>query len=165
MKRIAICILACLFFVFGFTACGQTPEKDGEILFAMWGTDADVTRAEVIADKFQKIYNDYKVTVKRIDGNYEQNLLLAFNGDESDVPDVFFVKTGYVASWIREGLIANIQSEVEAGENFNENNLWSFNDGYRYNGKTMGSGDLYAIIKDFTPEWTVIYNKDFIDEY
>ena len=43
--------------------------------------------------------------------------------------------------------------------------LWDVNDAYRYDGEEIGKGDYYAVIKDWSPDFILWYNKSHIDEY
>ena len=43
--------------------------------------------------------------------------------------------------------------------------LWDVNDAYRYDGENIGKGDYYALIKDWSPDFVLWYNKSHIDEY
>ena len=85
--------------------------------------------------------------------------------------DVFLMQGGSIESYIRDNFLLNLQPYIEAetgdGINFTESDLWSINDGYRYNSEKdeMGEGNLYAIVKDWSPDFAMLYNKDLIDKF
>lgn len=152
-----------------FTGCTLGRRSADELTYFVWGNDSDVALMQAIVDGFNAAYPGEKIILQQNAGTYYDNLKTYFAGD---APDIFFMEGGILESFIREGLLLNLQPYIEkaaeAGEpSLTEADLWDANDGYRYDraANRMGSGDLYAVIKDWSPDFTMIYNKDLIDMF
>lgn len=82
-----------------------------------------------------------------------------------NVPDVFCVPDGNFGQWVQTGVMLDLQERFEESDVIDKEHIASSAlQRYRYNGKTMGSGDLYCVPKDITP-YVMYYNKDLFDEY
>ena len=151
---------SCLF----AAGCGGKTEENS-IVYYMWGSTQEVETARQLAADFEVMYPEWHVEVQASSGNYYDNLKTYFGG--GNAPDLFFMEGGMIESFIQDGLLLNLQPYIEASELFTEKDLWEANDYYRYDAQAnrMGSGDLYAIVKDLTPDFMMIYNKDHIDAY
>lgn len=138
------------------------PNEKAEIEFYVW---AEKALCEEIADSFETIYPNWKVKVTLATSDYYQSLQ-TYSG-ANIMPDIFYMQPGYISDFCRDRLLLNLQPYLDAGEDLTKEDLWTLNDSYRYDTQTekLGSGDLYAYIKDFTPEFMMIYNKSHIDEY
>lgn len=148
---------------------GCTTKSDSKLTYYVWGNDSDLAIIEEIVDGFEAAYPGTEIDLQPNAGEYYNNLKTYFAGD---APDIFFMEGGILESFIREGLLLNLQPYIEKAAEPNEPSLteadlWEANNGYRYDRDTnrMGSGDLYAIIKDWSPDFTMIYNKDLIDMF
>ncbi|MDY6024542.1 MAG: extracellular solute-binding protein [Candidatus Borkfalkiaceae bacterium] len=172
MKRIIAVLLTFLTLAVAvvFTSgCGK--DEANKIVYYTRGNASEMEVVNKIIDAFEKAYEDegYKVELI-VSDNYVDNLKIKFGAGEA--PDVFLIRNGYIENFAKEGLILNLQSFIENEKigpeiKFDETDLWEINDGYRYNSSTnkWGDGDLYAIIKDWSPDFAMIYNKDLIDEF
>ena len=167
MKKGLAVVLSGLMACSCLLAAGCTGRTGGDntIVYYMWGSTQEVETARRLAADFEVMYPDWHVEVQQSSGNYYDNLKTYFGG--GNAPDLFFMEGGMIESFIQDGLLLNLQPYIEASEVFTEDNLWDANDYYRYNAQTnrMGSGDLYAVVKDLTPDFMMIYNKDHIDAY
>lgn len=164
MKKFAALALS-LLFVVCFAAAGCNKRADNTIVYYMWGSTKEVATAQQLAADFEVLHPGWHVEVEPSSGSYYDNLKTYFGGGNE--PDVFFMEGGMIESFIKDGLLLDLQPYIESSEVFTEAELWDSNDYYRYDGATdrMGSGDLYAVVKDLTPDFMMIYNKDHIDEY
>lgn len=138
---------------------------DKSIVYYMWGSSKEVKAAEQLAADFEVLHPGWHVDVQSSSGSYYDNLKTYFGG--GNAPDVFFMEGGMIESFLKDGLLLDLEPYLKAGGAFTEENLWDVNDYYRYDAsaRRMGSGDLYAVIKDLTPDFMMIYNKKHIDEY
>lgn len=152
--------------VASLAACGGGGETgDGKITYYMWGSRKEVETAQQLAADFKLLHPEWTVEVQPSTGNYYDNLKTNFGG--GNAPDLFFMEGGMIESFIRDGMLLELDSYIESSEFFKKEDMWDVNDCYRYNAETnrMGSGKLYAIIKDLTPDFMMIYNKKHIDDY
>ncbi len=123
------------------------------------------TQYKRMANQFNLLHPNWYIEVRESAVQYFENLQNYFSADMA--PDIFYMEPGEIAPFVRDGLILNIQSFIENGEDLKEEDLWPANDGYRYNQetKTFGEGDLYALAKDLSADYVMVYNKDHIVEY
>ena len=152
----------------GLASCGDRGDPN-TITYAVWGSSDELEIIDTIVSGFESLYSEegYKVELEHYPNNYYNNVQLAFSGKKE--ADVLWMQGGSIESYIREELLLNLQSYIEMeyddGISFSEADLWDINDGYRYDGEKMGSGDLYSVIKDWSPDFAMVYNKDLIDEF
>ena len=146
----------------GFISCG---DKKITITYYMWGGNEDIAVVEQLAEEFNLLHPEWFVEVEPSSGDYYENLETKFGG--GNAPDIFFTQGGEIESLVKDGLLLELDEYLANGENLKATDLWELNDYYRYNSTTkkMGSGKLYAIIKDLSPDFMMIYNKSHIDEY
>lgn len=123
-------------------------------------TETDLVKK--VCKKFEEKYDYIEVEVS-IMSSYEQQFdrMMA----ASNVPDVFCVPDGSFGKWVQTGVMLNLQDYYDNSQVIDKENIAkSALDRYRWNGKTMGSGNLYCVPKDITP-YVMYYNKDLFDEY
>lgn len=172
-KRILALALGATFIVgsCGLVACGGEENNEKTISYAVWGNTEELEIINTIVSGFESLYVEegYKVELEHYPSNYYNNVQLSFSGKKE--ADVLWMQGGSIESYIRDDLLLNLQSYIEKeyddGIEFSENDLWAINDGYRYDDKNekMGSGDLYSIVKDWSPDFAMVFNKDLIDEF
>ena len=152
-----------------FSGCGE--KTTNKIQYYTRGSATEMAVVEKIISAFENTYENEGYEVELIvSDNYIDNLKIFFGAGEE--PDIFLMRNGYIESFVKEGLILNLQPYIQntsiAEELvFTESDLWDLNDGYRYDSvsKKWGNGDLYAVIKDWSPDFAMIYNKDMIDDF
>lgn len=120
-----------------------------------------------LAKQFNQIYPNWTINVREDKSNYFDHLKTYFGAGMA--PDMFFMEPGEIASFLRDECLFNLQPLIEASDSLKEEDLWEANNGYRYNYENgiLGddNGDLYALAKDLSADFLMIYNKDHIDEY
>jgi len=140
--------------------------EDGRIhlKLAHWdnGGSTETDLVKEVCKEFEKDNPNIAVDVEII-SSYEtqfSNFMASKN-----VPDVFCVPDGNFGQWVETGVMLNLQSYYEASTVIDKEHIASSAlQRYRFNGKTMGSGDLYCVPKDITP-YVMYYNKDLFDQY
>lgn len=126
------------------------------------GGSTETDLVKVVCEKFEKKYPNIEVEVSIL-SSYEQQ----FNNmmGASSVPDVFCVPDGNFGQWVKTGVMLNLQEYYDNSKVIDKEHIASSAlQRYRWNGKTMGTGDLYCVPKDITP-YVMYYNKDLFDEY
>lgn len=154
-----------------FVGCGKKDEnKEGgeassdevvELTYNAWGAaDEDAVMKKLIA-AFEEANPNIKVKYNHIPDDYsnKMNTVLASGA----APDVFLCSDGDFGKWVTAGLIMNIQDKVE-NSGIDLDDMWDSALGrYKYDGKLLGQGDLYALPKDIGPT-VLYYNKELFDE-
>jgi multiple sugar transport system substrate-binding protein len=79
-------------------------------------------------------------------------------------PDVFRVQGPAMPQLIRRGLIRPLTSYFRASDLVRPGDLAGANNYYKWDGKRIGSGELYGMVKDWSPDFNVyLYTKAFKD--
>ncbi|MBQ8885654.1 MAG: extracellular solute-binding protein [Clostridia bacterium] len=165
MKKFLSCFFGFVLAATTLGVAGCKKENDKSITYYLWGSREEIAMAQQLADDFELLHPEWKVEVQPSNGIYYDNLKTYFGG--GNAPDLFYMEGGMIEGFIKDGLLLELDEYLEKGENLDKSDLWELNDSYRYdsaNGK-MGSGKLYAVIKDLTPDFMMIYNKKHIEKY
>src|SRR5713226_5199687 len=79
-------------------------------------------------------------------------------------PDVFRVQAAGVPQYISRKMVKDLQSYFANSKLLKPDDLAPANNFYRSDGKTVGKGDLYGMVKDWSPDFTLFaYAKAFDD--
>ena len=157
MKRItAVFCLVCVALV--LISCGESNEN--EISFFTWGNETEIKIFEQLVKQFNETNKD-GITVKLTEvpsGDYELKITTTLKG--SKVPDVIVAGDGEIKQWIGNGGIEPLDSYVANSSVIDLDKMWS--DGvnrYRYDvqAKKGGQGQLYGIMRDYSPS-ALFYN-------
>lgn len=151
-------------------SCGKTTKRD-HLIFYVWGDNTELASYEKIARDYE-VETGIKVEVQLATGNYYENLNISFSSKDQ-APDIFFTESGEFLSHLASNKIMNLEPYIQSGAldvktNSNSDGkieLWDVNSAYQYDGKNVGKGDHYALIKDWSPDFVMWYNKSHIDEY
>ncbi|WP_309065652.1 ABC transporter substrate-binding protein [Microbacterium sp.] len=141
-------------------AAGSGGGGDADTLTFMFrGNDAEKAAYTDAIKQFEKD-NDVKVKViMTTPDEYSTKLKAAITGKQ--IPDVFYIDPGSVQAYVRSGIIKDITDKVE--ETVDLDNVWEYGvDSYRFDGKLMGQGAIYAMPKDIGP-FSFGYNKTMFE--
>lgn len=111
-----------------------------------------------VVSQFEKENPNIQVNAQIVNTDYEVklNTMIA----SGTVPDVFLVPDGDFGTWVKTGVMLDIDSRVRSSKVLNLNDIYpSAWERYQWNGKTMGVGHFYALPKDIGPV-CMYYNKD-----
>lgn len=173
MKKI-VGLLTLVLVMLSLTSCGGggSNAKRNHLQFYVWGDSTEVACYEEIAKAYEK-KRGFKVEVIAATGEYYDNLNILLSS-KNKAPDIFFTEPGEFVSHLASKKIMNLQPYIDEGKYISVKKtpdakgnieLWSVNDAYRYDGNNIGTGDYYALIKDWSPDFVLWYNKSHIDEY
>ena len=172
MNKKIFTLLAMILVALTLVACDDDNSvKRDHLVFSVWGSSAEVANYEKIA----KAYEDQggmHVKVVPATGDYYNSLNISF-ASKNNAPDLFFTESGEFIANLASSKIMNLQPYINSGaldvvtatNTDGKIELWDVNDAYRYDGEEIGKGDYYAIIKDWSPDFVLWYNKSHIDEY
>lgn len=144
------------------TGCASANASGGDsntLTFMFRGSDAEKAAYTAAIEEFEKANDvDVKIIMTTAD-EYSTKLKAAITGKQ--IPDVFYVDPGSVQAYVRSGIIKDITAEVE--KNVDLDNIWAYGvDSYRFDGKLMGQGAIYAMPKDVGP-FSFGYNKTMFE--
>ena len=156
--------------VFSLCCCKKNYQRE-TMVFYVWGDDVEISCYEKIASDFTKETN-IKINVQPATGNYYDNLNIMFSS-QKNAPDIFFTESGQLPAHLASKKLLDLQPyienkslDVKTASNPNGSiELWDINDAYKYDGNKIGSGDYYALVKDWSPDFILWYNKSHIDQY
>ncbi|MFC4137731.1 MULTISPECIES: sugar ABC transporter substrate-binding protein [unclassified Microbacterium] len=144
------------------TGCsgGASAGDSDTITFMFRGSDAEKAAYTDAIKQFEKD-NDVKVKIIMTTADeYSTKLKAAITGKQ--IPDVFYIDPGGVQAYVKSGIVKDITKDVEKSVDLD--NIWQYGvDSYRYDGKLMGQGSIYAMPKDIGP-FSFGYNKTMFEK-
>lgn len=167
MKKL-LYVLLLMFSITMISGCqGKKNIGDGdgnvELTYYVWGNNTEVNAIQQVIDEFEELNPNIKVNIERAGDNYFFDLKMKFASRNG--PDIFLMDPGEIMPFLAEDFILPLDNYIEESEVLSLDDLWEVNNAYRYNGSTLGSGKLYAFIKDWTPDFMLIYNKNHVADY
>lgn len=143
-------------------------ESDGknekiELSFMGHGNPDEKKIFQSVIKSFEEKYPNVKVNYTSVPpAEYSQKLTtLVASGKQ---PDVYYAAGPEFARFAGADQLLNLQTYLDSTEIFNPDNVWKQAlDRYRFNGKSVGEGDLFGLPKDVGP-WVMAYNKDLFDK-
>lgn len=169
MKKRDILSLAAIMLL-SLTGCGDGGKKvitdeDGNVVLSyyVWGNNNEVGLIQDIIDAFEEENEGIKVKIERAGDDYYGDLKLKFAS--RNAPDIFLMNPGEIRPFLDYEYIEPLDSYLAESETLTTNDLWEINDGYRFDGKSFGQGSLYALIKDWSPDFMLMYNKNQVEDY
>ena len=165
MKKILLIICAFILSL-GLVACkddetgglrGQTGRKKTLTYLLSAESTAYKTILEQLLDEFNESIADegYEIITETPGGEYYQSLGNKFAANQA--PDIFMMEIGYFNAY--KPYMAPLNSYIEKSEVLSTSDLWDLNDNYKDN------GEYKALIKDFSPDFMLLYNKSMLNNY
>ena len=133
-----------------------------------WGDDREAEIVVRLIEGFEKKYPYIRVDRIHPGGADAETTKIQTMVAAGDPPDVFQIGYEKAAGWAEKDLLAQLEPYIERDQQQGDPDALNLDefytrviDCYRFDGKTIGQGPLYAIAKDFT---TVgfYYNKDLL---
>ena len=161
--------------VFGFAACGNGSNSggtsgggtfddgDNKTTVRYYSFNNDTVNKELndaIKNDFNKIYPDIKVQTQISTGSFYTNLLTDFSGNTE--ADVFNMEPGEIYPFLSAKYLEPLDSYFENSEKVSLNDVWDINRqayAFDYSSKKFGSGKTYAVLKDWTTDSMLLYNR------
>lgn len=161
-SRILLGVLA-LAAVMSLVAAPVRAQSPVTLKFIGWGGPEEKDVFTSLVAKFNAANKDVVIQYEQIPDAYVDKLKTLVAGGNS--PDIAYVPDGDFSSFAPLGQLVNIQKLTDASKLIDPKNIWpSALSRYRWDGKTMGTGDLYALPKDIGP--TVVFiNTDLFAKY
>jgi multiple sugar transport system substrate-binding protein len=150
-----------------FTGCGNSNSSSNGKITLTWMAVTQPQEKLIydkILTKFEKKYPNITVKFITSDANsYTQKITAAVASNT--MPDVFYINSGDVRAWVDNNKLLDISKYVSGSEDtVNLKDMWAQSLlNYRYDGKTIGKGDLYAIPRSTGP-FAFAYNKTMFEK-
>ena len=164
MKKLLL-ILCTLILSLGLFACddetGGLRGQSGRKKTLTYLISSESTAYRTILDQLLKEFNEsiadegYEIISEIPGGEYYQSLGNKFAANQA--PDIFMMEIGYFNAY--KSHMASLNSYLENSEVLSASDLWDLNDNYKDN------GEYKALIKDFSPDFMLIYNKTILNNY
>ncbi len=110
-----------------------------------------------LIDEFNAQIKDegYRIQIEVPGGEYYQSLGNKFAAGRA--PDIFMMESGYFKAYSKH--LLSLDSYLESSSVLSKDDLWDLNDTFSEN------GEIKALIKDFSPDFMLIYNKTMLNNY
>ena len=163
MKRIIILFTILAMLLGTLVACGDDPQRgtSGKVKVLTYLVSAESTTYNTILyqllDEFNAIIEPegYRIETEVPGGEYYQSLGNKFAAGRA--PDILMMESGYYNAYSK--YLLNLNPYLESSDVLSKDDLWELNDTFSTN------GEIKALIKDFSPDFMLIYNKTVLDNY
>lgn len=167
----------CVAMVLVLSVCVALPGCDGQERKLPGWVDGKKNLIFYVFDQVE-YYNEIAQEFNSLEGNEDANVIIQkaasdYFGDlinsyvGAATPDIVFMQVGDILPFLngKNILLEPLDEYLANSEVLTEEDLWPSNDGYRYNETTKTldpakNNKLYAIIKDFSPDFPLSYNRD-----
>ncbi|QNK56678.1 sugar ABC transporter substrate-binding protein [Paenibacillus sp. PAMC21692] len=177
MKRTAVLVLMAMLVAVGASACasesgGNSPagspdaatvqtgggKASGEVVTVRMNLQAGEITEDQIAE-FEK--ENPGIKIQREDTDPTK---LAAQLATGDAPDLIRVQgVTELPSYVIKGIAMDLTSRIESSDAIKADDLLPVANVYRFDGKTVGQGPIYGLPKDWSPDFTLFYNKQLFD--
>lgn len=174
LKRFLAAIIAAAS-VFGFAACGggggggtgsgggTFDDGDNKTTVRYYSFNNDAVNKELneaIKNDFNKIYPDIKIQTQISTGSFYTNLLTDFSGNTE--ADVFNMEPGEIYPFLSAKYLEPLDDYFAKSETVSLDDVWDINKkaySFDYSTKKFGNGKTYAVLKDWTTDSMLLYNR------
>ena len=180
-KRIISAILAGLMMI-SLVGCGDNTEEQvdnsmvntdvevntevsGTVTMSHWMSGGTMEKISVntVLEQFKKEYPNVTVNVNFISGDYSTKMYANLAAQKET--DVFMIPDAVFGKWAAAGVLESLSPYLEKSEVVDPSRMWESAFGrYKWDGKNVGEGEIYAIPKDISPR-VLFYNKDLLKKY
>lgn len=161
MKKICLTLCSAVLLV-SLASCGEgSRTHKGSKKTLTYLVSVESTAYKTILDQLISEFNEtiaedgYELVPEVPGGEYYQALGTKISAGAT--PDIFMMELGYFNAYAP--LMAPLDEYLATSEKLKTTDLWDLNDNYKDNGKYK------ALIKDFSPDFMLIYNKTMLDRY
>lgn len=153
-----------LVMMLGLVGCANTKESSSkkedfsDVTLKVWG--GDLLTNEAFREYFEANAGGMKYEVVEADEIKLMSMIAS-----GTAPDVWILSAfGFGAPYAARGLYEPLDEYIEDSEVFNADNFADVMDMYRFDGKQVGSGPLYGIIKDWSIDNQIWINKAVFED-
>lgn len=174
MKKIFVSLLVMIMTaasVFS-AACGSVGKRkipgwvEGKknVVYYTWGSTTEIDLLEEIVAAFEAEHEDINVIVSQAGKDYYSDLEYQIAGTQT--PDIVNMKPGYIQPYLRNNTLVSLDNYIKNSDKITADMIWDINNAYRYDkaSATIGTGEIYSLIKDFSPDFILSYDKKDVRE-
>lgn len=134
-----------------------------DLTFMFRGGPDEQAAYKKTVDQFEKDHPGVKVKIITTAADqYATKLKAAITGNS--VPDVFYYDPGDLMAYVNGGVLLKLTDYVQNNADIDINKIWKKGvDLYRYDGQTVGQGDIWGLPKDLGP-FAMGYNKTMFEK-
>lgn len=160
--------------LFTFAACGGNPDTSGSgngtfgdadgktvVRYFTFNTaNFNKELNDAIKNDFNKKYPDIKVQTQIATSSFYTTLLTDFSGGTE--ADVFCMEPGDIYPFLSANYLEPLDDYFAASEEIKLDDIWDINKeayAFDYNTKKFGEGRTYAVLKDWTTDSMLLYNR------
>lgn len=180
-KWIAIALAAataCL----SFAGCAGDPDETGggsgggkefgkggkELRYRVSNDATQMAWVQRIVDGFNEKYKSdgYVIKVETTGNEYYQSLDSDFAAKRA--PDIILQEIGTIASYLEQGYLIPLDEFIDREGGIERGDLWQVNDWFKWSkekGLNDSNGKIYSLVKDWSPDFMLIYNKTMVNQY
>ena len=165
-KRLHFVLASALLLCTALTACGgeggSQRNRKGGLKVLTYLTSADSVAYTTILNKVIADFNaiiepeGYKIETETPGDSYYTSLANKFSS--RNAPDIFMMEEGSFNGF--SDLLQPLDDYLDASSVLHRSDLWDLNNFYKNK-----EGKLTCLIKDFSPDFMLIYNKTVLDNY
>ncbi len=150
---------------------GKTFGKSGKELRYRISNDAtQMAWVQRIVDAFNDLHKEdgYKIKVETTGSEYYQSLDSDYAAGGSRAPDIVLQEVGTIASYLEQGYLLPLDGYLGKEGGIAKDDLWQVNDWFKWSesgGLNSKDGKIYSLVKDWSPDFMLIYNKTYVNEY
>jgi len=167
-RRLALRVAISTALAVSGAACGGQNDRssgdghaDKSIVFVGWGAPEERSVIADVIALFEQSTPGVHVTYTQVPGlgyDYLNKLRLMIVGGRA--PDIFYVPDGAFGELVRTGALLDLEARIASTGIVDLDAMWpSAIDRYRWNGRRLHEGNLYALPKDIGPT-AMFYDAD-----
>lgn len=172
LKRCGAVLLAAAFCL-PLAACGESGGKEfstkaKELRYRVSNDTVSMAWIRKIVDDFNESYQEkgYKIVMETTGNEYYQSLDSDFASGRA--PDIVLQEIGTIFAYLEEGYLLPLDKYLNREGGIQTSDLWGVNDYFKWtkaDGLGASDGSYYALVKDWSPDFMLIYNKTMINAY
>ncbi len=121
-----------------------------------------------IIDDFNAEYEEkgYRVVKETTGSEYYQSLDADFASRRA--PDIVLMEIGTISAYLPQGYLLPLDKYLNKEGGIQTSDLWEVNDYFKWTkegGLGAANGSYYALVKDWSPDFMLIYNKTMLNNY
>ncbi|HBE04856.1 MAG TPA: hypothetical protein DC049_20615 [Spirochaetia bacterium] len=161
---IVVLILASLILALSSCSKKKSVQKILKVAWSYNPTSPGNIAFKKAIDSYAQKNPNIKIEYIFVPGNqyWSQMLTMAASGN---TPDLFRMGPDFLPQFLKKNIIMPLDDFIVNSPDFNLNDFFAPTlYKYRYDGEKIGSGPLYGLGTDWSPDQTVFFNRDLLDK-
>lgn len=128
-------------------------KSDGPVTIRLNFSDGEISKDQIA--EFEASHPNIKI--ERIDADYNKLMAMIAAGTAPDI--IRLSGATELPAFVTRGLALNLTPYFNDSTVFKADDFLPVVDLFKFDGKTQGVGDIYGLPKDWSPDFSLIYNK------